>query len=82
MNSREKALEELKRHIEEQRARVDPEVLKQAAEAAQSQLASQGASVPYDRKAAAKAVELFLKSHRDPKDLERLIAAIMAKTRH
>jgi hypothetical protein len=82
MNDREKALEELKRHIKEQKARVDPEVLKRAEEAARARMPSGGTSVPYDRESAAKAVELFLRSHPDPKDLERLIAAIVAKTRH
>jgi hypothetical protein len=82
MNNREKALEELKRRIEEQKARVDPEVLRRAAEVAESHMQRHDSSVPYDRKAAIKAVELFLKSHRDPKDIERLIAAIVAKTHH
>ena len=82
MTNREKALEELKRRIEEQKARVDPELLKRAAETAQSRMRGRDDRVPYDRKAAIKAVELFLRSHPDPKDIERLISEIVAKTRH
>ena len=82
MSNREKALEELRRHIEEQKARVDPELLKRAAEAAKEHMPRQEDRLAYDRKAAIKAVELFLRSHPDPKDIERLIAEIVAKTRH
>ena len=82
MVNRDKALEELKRRIQEQRERVDPDVLKQAEEAAKEHMQRSKSTVPYDRDSAVKAVELFLKSHPDPKDQERLIAAIVAKTRH
>ncbi len=77
---RENALAELKRQIVQTKSRLDPSLLeKMAALAAAS--AKQGGKAPYDRAAAAKAVELFLSSHGDEKGLrQRLLSFIQKKS--
>lgn len=83
MTPREKALLELKRLMKEQKERIDPKLLKMAEKAAA--LSQEGKTaedmVPYDRKTAAKAVEIFLRGHDDRADFEeRLMALIRKKT--
>jgi hypothetical protein len=81
MNSREKALEELKRRIEEQKARIDPRLLRQAEKAALS-----GAKAPqaaaYDRTTAIRAIEIFLEEHGDREGFERRLAEFIFKNRN
>ena len=81
MDSREKALEELKRRIEEQKARVDPRLLRLAEKAARAGV-QDGETRPYDRAAAVRAVEIFLEEHRDRKGFERKLAALIFKSRN
>ena len=81
MTSREKALNELKRRIEEQKARVDPKLLKLAEKAALSG-AKSGETTPYDRAAAVEAVEIFLEEHKDRKGFERRLAELIFKSRN
>lgn len=81
MNSREKALEELKRRIEEQKARVDPMLLKRAERAAMSGV-KDGPTAPYDRAAAVRAIEIFLGEHRDRAGFERRLAELIFKNRN
>jgi len=66
--AREAALKKLRAQIAEQRARLDPKVLRAAAHAAE--LARDPAKaaetmVPYDRARAAEAIRLFLDAHAD-----------------
>ncbi|MEZ0261777.1 MAG: hypothetical protein ACAH80_12260 [Alphaproteobacteria bacterium] len=72
-DTREKALDVLKKQIREQKKRIDPAVLARAQEA----LAAKGAaaaSVPYDRETARAAVEIFLKDHADAEGFSRKLA--------
>lgn len=77
MDAREKAIAELKRRMAEQRARIDPEVLKKAQKAAaqtQKPPAQRKADmVPFDREAAALVVKKFLENHDDPEALARAL---------
>ena len=87
MNNRDRALEELKRRIQEQQARVDPEILRRAREAAMSQVdeaprQGEARSVPYDRETAEEAVRLFLARHRNARDFERKLAEFIFRNRH
>lgn len=77
------AIEALKRQIAEQRARLDPDVLKRAARAAelsQKPAAEREAGlVPYDRDAAAEAVRLFLEAHPDSAGFKRALHAFLER---
>lgn len=79
--SREAAIEELKKQIAAQRARLDPAVLKRAAKAAelsQKPAAERAAGlVPYDRAAAAEAVRLFLQNHPDAAHFEEELISLL-----
>ncbi len=83
---REKALEMLKKQIADQRARLDPKLLKLAAQAAS--LSQKPASarneglVPYDRSAAAETIRLFLKSHPDAKGFEKELMDLIRRGQH
>jgi len=68
MSTREEALKKLRAQIAEQRARLDPKVLRAAAHAAElAQNPAKAAEnmVPYDRDNAAEAIRLFLDAHAD-----------------
>ncbi len=78
MSDRKKAIEELKRLMEEQKARLDPEVLAKAMAAAEGKKPAPS-SVPYDKEAATKAVELFLKNHGDAGDFSKKLLKFMQK---
>jgi hypothetical protein len=77
---RDKALAELRLRISEQRARLDPKVLKMAERAARS--GNAGEKLPYDRESALKAVELFLQSHDDRGDFERRLRAALIRDKN
>lgn len=63
MSKRDDAIEILKKQIREQRARIDPEVLKKAAiSLTRPPEPKISETVPYDRDAAHRAVELFLEN--------------------
>jgi hypothetical protein len=81
MNDRDRALDELKRRISEQKARIDPRLLKLAESAALRRLPGESAAVPFDRESSAKAVELFLRHHADPRGFERRLAEFAQKNR-
>ena len=70
MDPRQKAIEELKKQIAAQRARIDPEVLEKAHKAAlQSQKPKaqrEAGMVPFDREAATRAVAQFVQNSEDP----------------
>lgn len=84
MDKREEALQELRRLIREQRARLDPRLLELAAQAARlSQQPPENAEfVPYDHDAAAKAIRLFLKNHDNPAAFEQQLLRLLDKTKH
>lgn len=82
MDSREKALQELKKRIREQKARVDPRLLKLAEQAALSRARPESASVPYDREAAEKAIAFFLETHEDRKGFEHRLVEFIMKNRN
>lgn len=91
MSQRDKAIEELKKLIREQRARIDPAVLALAQKAAAQKTALpektfSGKAVPdkvaYDRAAAEKAVRLFLATHKDPKGFEKRLLELLKKSTH
>lgn len=80
-NSREAALQELKRQIAAQRQKLDPKVLKLAAQAAAlAQTAPDKRAeglVPYDRSAAAETIRLFLQNHPDATGFEKELLALL-----
>lgn len=82
MDSREKALETIKEQIRQQRARIDPAVLKKAQKAAAGKnlndLQKQEAAVPYDKKSAQKAIELFLLGHADKEEFARKLSLFLS----
>lgn len=77
---RQQAIEELQRLVRDQRARLDPDVLARVAQALGGPApaaAKASSSVPYDRDAATRAIELFLAQHKDKADFRaRLFAFI------
>ena len=86
MTDKNKAIEELKKLMAEQKARIDPAVLERAVAAASakkpttpSSVPPPPASVPYDKEAAAMAVELFLKSHGNADDFSKKLLQFMKK---
>lgn len=85
-SSRQKALAELKKQIAEQRARLDPKLLKLAAQAAslsQKEAAErQNGLVPYDRGAAAEAIRLFLEDHPDSAAFEQALQELIRRSQH
>ena len=83
---KDKALEELKRQIATQKSRLPPDVLEKAARALQgkqpSPTTTPAGSVPYDRAAAAKAIELFLSQHDDAKTFQKRLLERLKKETH
>jgi hypothetical protein len=84
MSSRDKALEILKKQMQVQKERLDPKLLQIAGKAAalKQEGKAQKDMVPYDREAAAKAVQLFLKNHGDRADFEQRLLAMLRKDQH
>lgn len=78
---RNAAIAALKKQIAEQRARLDPDVLKRAAQAAElSQKTPEERAaglVPYDRAAAAEAIRLFLQNHPDAAHFEEELMSLL-----
>jgi hypothetical protein len=75
MDKRKEQIEDIKRKIREKRAEMDPAVLERAQRAAEK---SQGfkplpTQVPYDKKAAHRVIELFLKGNPGMQDRLRAI---------
>ena len=90
MDKKQKAIEELKRQRQLARERLGPEGVKELEKLAKSLGKSKPASapavpagtVPYDKKAAAAAFQLFLKNHGDPKEFERRLREMINKKSH
>ena len=80
MSERDKAIDVLKKLISEQKSRIDPKILARAADAAgKKPAAEKSGSVPYDREAAGKAVELFLKNHGDAPGFKEKLLQLLKK---
>lgn len=76
MDSRQKAIEELKKQIKLGRERLGPEGIKKLEALAKTVKPS--GTVPYDKKAAARALEIFLKNHKNAKDFEKRLRAFLS----
>ncbi len=83
---RQKALEELQQQVRTQRARLDPAVLARVAktlgEAAAPAAGTAPNSVPYDRAAATRAIELFIATHKDKADFKARLFTFIQKQSH
>ena len=81
---KQQKIEHLKALIRKERARLDPAVIERAAKAARTPAGKGTAAelVPYDRKSAARAVEIFLKDHPDAARFEEGLAAFLRKNQH
>ncbi len=84
MSSRDKALEILKKQMAVQKQRLDPKLLQIAEKAAslKQEGRAQKDMVPYDREAAARAVQLFLKNHEDRGAFEQQLLDLLRKQQH
>lgn len=93
MDSKQKAIEELKKQRKLARERLGPEGIKELEKLASSmqgkkppatppKAAIPPGSVPYDKKAALEAFQLFLKNHGDPKEFERRLLEMLKKSTH
>lgn len=80
--SRQRALDELKRLMKDQRGRLDPAVLARAAAALSGGPAPAPATVPYDRAAATKAIEIFMATHKDKADFKARLFSFIQKQSH
>ncbi len=82
---REKEIAEIKRMIREQRAKLDPKVLalaERAAKLSQNSPLNEDKNIPYDRANATKAIEAFLKGHKDAKAFQTQLFALLKKGEH
>jgi hypothetical protein len=88
MNKREKAIQELKKQMYLARERLGPEGVKELENLAKglykpkAATATPPAMVPYDKKAALSALEIFLKNHGDPKTFEKRLRDLIKNTIH
>jgi len=87
MNSRQKAIEELKKQIELGKERLGPEGVKELQRMAKGIQAPSSVStnipedsVPYDKETALKALELYLQNHGDPERLRKQILEMVNKS--
>ncbi len=86
---RQKAIEELQKQIKLGRERLGPEGIKELEKLAKNMQAPVAkaptvpkGSVAYDKKAALKAFELFIKNHGDPREFERRLLEMLNKNKH
>jgi hypothetical protein len=88
MDARQKAIEELKKQRKLARERLGPEGVKELEKLAKdlgkptASTALPPGTVPYDKKAAMAAFQLFLKNHGDPKEFERRLRDMINKSSH
>lgn len=81
MDKKQKAVEELKRQMRARKAEIDPKVLAVAQRAVKA-AAGDGKTVPYDRAAAAKAVELFITNHPEQERFRDALLDFIGKNSH
>ncbi len=81
---KQRALDELKQLVRDQRARLDPDILAQVAQklGGGAQKANPKQSVPYDRATATRAIELFIASHKDKADFQARLFSFIQKQSH
>lgn len=83
MDDKEKAIEDLKKRLREQKARINPEILASAVAAAKNKMEKpapeEADTVPYDKEAAGKAVELFLRSHSNAAEFRKKLLLFLKK---
>lgn len=96
MDKRQQAIAELKRQMHLARERLGPEGIKALENLARAQqqgmkqasfqppkpAAPPPGMVPYDRAAAARALEIFLNNHGDPEGFEKKLRALLKKSSH
>lgn len=85
MTPRQKAIEELQKQIKLGRERLGPDGVRQLeklAKGIQKPKPAAPSTVPYDKKAAAKALEIFLKNHSNAKDFEKKLLEFLKKSSH
>ncbi|MCK4945921.1 MAG: hypothetical protein KAS59_06630 [Alphaproteobacteria bacterium] len=88
MNSKQKAIENLKKQIRLERERLGPDGIKELEKLAKNIIKPErvdtlpAGMVPYDKKAAIKAFEIFLKNHGDPEEFERRLREMIRKSSH
>jgi hypothetical protein len=77
-------IEHMKHLMRKRRAEIDPKVLAMAKAAAERKqgLKPKSQTVPYDRAAATKAVELFLAGHPEQKKFRAKLLAFLTKSSH
>lgn len=77
MDRRQALLDHLKKLVREKRATINPAVLAKAQRVAEH--TQQDDKIPYDRKSAAKAVDIFLKSHPDQQNFRVRLLEFLSK---
>jgi hypothetical protein len=88
MDKKQKAIEELKKQRQLARDRLGPEGVKELEKLAKTMGKTKiptnvpPGSVPYDKKAALAAFQMFLKNHGDPKEFERRLREMINKSSH
>lgn len=96
MDTRQQAIAELKRQMQLAKERLGPEGIKALESLARAQQQGQKHAapppskpmtpppgmVPYDRAAAARALEIFLNNHGDPEGFEQKLRALLKKSSH
>jgi len=92
MDKKQKAIEELKKQRQLARDRLGPDGVKELEKLAKGLDKPKAAtlsnpnvppgSVPYDKKAALTAFQMFLKNHGDPKEFERRLREMINKSSH
>ena len=88
MDSRQKAIDNLKKQIKLERERLGPEGVKELEKLAKNIIKPKqinifpDKTVPYDKEAAIKAFKLFLKNHGDPEEFERRLREMIRKSSH
>ncbi len=92
MSDKQKAIEELKKQRQLARERIGPEGVKKLEKMAADLQKNRNMTVsgdaltdgmvPYDRKAALEAFQIFLKNHGDPAEFERRLREMIAKKSH
>ena len=86
MDSKKKAIEELKKQIKLGRERLGPEGVRELEKLAKTiqrpKPAAPPGMVPYDKQSALKAFELFLQNHGDPREFEKRLLALLKKSSH
>lgn len=82
MDSRKKAIEELKKQIKLGRERLGPEGIKQLEQLVKSgqKIKTAPDMVPYDKTSALEAFKIFLKNHGNPALFEKKLREMMKKT--